>query len=338
MAPSQELLDRFRHESESGNPLADKGSFKDAMDSYPKDTLFRGYVDGAAVMKIARRDPDPDFQKILPKLGSLDWIAADVRVTSDGIRFDSSVHGTAGSALKGVAPTRPFTPSLPHAVPKDALFYVGFHGAKGMLTGLEHNPLFSETPEIRRYSNLLRRVESLLQGENAVYVRPGPSGKIPEVTLVTEPASGTNGMATLDRILSRYRSELQFPSLPKSARVAGVAARTIDVGPFKVYYANVGKRFVVTDFPAGIRALSGNPPSLAQSDEYNGALDSSEMPSKTQGFLYVNVHGGISYAQRLAGTPIPGAIKRNLKPLRSAVEYAATRPSELQLTFFIRIK
>jgi len=29
---------------------------------------------------------------------------------------------------------------------------------------------------------------------------------------------------------------------------------------------------------------------------------------------------------------------RNVKPLRSAVTYAATRPSDLQITFFLRIK
>jgi hypothetical protein len=117
-----------------------------------------------------------------------------------------------------------------------------------------------------------------------------------------------------------------------------VPARVFFADPVNVYYANVGKRLVVTDFPAGIKALKGNPPSLAQSREYKGALDASGMPANTQGFLYVNVHGGISYAERLAETPIPGEIKRNLRPLRSAVEYAATRPSELQVTFFLRIK
>jgi hypothetical protein len=62
------------------------------------------------------------------------------------------------------------------------------------------------------------------------------------------------------------------------------------------------------------------------------------VPAKTQGFVYVNISGGMGYAQRLARLPIPGEVKRNLRPLRSAVEYAATRPSEIQVTFFLRIK
>jgi hypothetical protein len=337
VAQSQATLDRFRRETRGGDSLADKRTFDDAMDAYPEDSLFRGYVDGKAVMEVARRDPDPDFRKILDKLGTLDWIGANLRVTDEGLRFDANVHGSAGPALKDVVPTRPFGPSLTKEVPANALVFATFHGAKGMLTGLENNPLFNDTPELRRYSDVLRRVESLLQGENAFYVRPG-SGKIPEVTLVTEPARGTNGMATLDRILARYRSQLDLPSQPKRSRVAGSPARTIDFGPFSVHYANVGKHLVITDLPAGIAALKGNRPGLAQSDEYEGAVDASDMPDRTQGFLYVNVRGGVAYAERLAGSPIPGEIKRNLRPLRSVVEYAYTRPSEIQLTFFLRIK
>jgi hypothetical protein len=30
-------------------------------------------------------------------------------------------------------------------------------------------------------------------------------------------------------------------------------------------------------------------------------------------------------------------VKRNLGPLRSAVEYAPSRPSEVEVTFFVRI-
>ena len=52
----------------------------------------------------------------------------------------------------------------------------------------------------------------------------------------------------------------------------------------------------------------------------------------------MNVRGGVRYAERLSGAAIPEDIKRNLAPLRSAVEYVATRPSEVQITFFLRIK
>jgi hypothetical protein len=56
-----------------------------------------------------------------------------------------------------------------------------------------------------------------------------------------------------------------------------------------------------------------------------------------QELFYVDVRGGVDLAQRLSNAPIPASIKRNLGPLKSAVEYAAGRPSEVQLTLFVRI-
>jgi hypothetical protein len=35
---------------------------------------------------------------------------------------------------------------------------------------------------------------------------------------------------------------------------------------------------------------------------------------------------------------IPPDVERNLKPLRSAVEYAVSRSHEFQISFFLRIK
>jgi uncharacterized protein DUF3352 len=337
LAESQAVLDRFRRESGSGASLADKSAFNDAMSSYPKDTLFRLFVDGGTVMDLIRSNTKPEERKKIDKFGSLDWIAADLRVTSEGIRFDTNVHGTAGPAFKGITPTRAFAPALPKEVPGDAVFFATFHGTKGMLTGLKDNPVFGSAPELQRYADVLQRVESLLLGENALYVRPA-AGKLPEVTFVAEPAPGTNGVTTLDRILARYGKELEFPSPPVPMRIAGSVARAIDFGPVTVYYANVGKHFVITNLPAGIKALKGGSKPLNQSEEFRGALDSAGVPAKTQGFFYINLKGGIDYAQRLTNTGIPGEVGRNLRPLRSAVEYALTRPSEIQLTLFIRIK
>jgi hypothetical protein len=329
LSGTRETIARFRRESEASGSLAESDRFKDAMDSYPEDSLFRAYVNGAAVTEFAK-SMDAEARKMMDKLGTLDWIAAGMRAQSDGIRFDTSLHGTAGPALKSAMPTRSYSPALQHEVPRDALLFASFHGNKGMFSGVD-------VPELKQYTEVLRRVESLLQGENAFYVRPG-QGRLPEVTFVAEPARGTNGMTTLDRILSRYRQQLEPMGRPRSIRVGGVPARELDFLFFKLYYANVGKRLVVTDLPAGIKALNGNAPSLAESDEYKEALDSAGMPAKTQGFVYVDVRGGVRYAERLAEAPIPSEIRRNLGPLRSAVEYALTRPSEVQVTFFLRIK
>ena len=49
-------------------------------------------------------------------------------------------------------------------------------------------------------------------------------------------------------------------------------------------------------------------------------------------------HFAGQFVKKLSNGSIPGDIERNLKPLRSVVEYAASRPSEVQVTFFVRIK
>ena len=340
LGQSQAAVDRFVRESESRDKtLADETGFRDAMSNYPEDALVRLYVDGPPVMDLARSDLSAADRDYVDKLGRLDWLASGFSVTSAGVRFDLNMHGKAGPALKDVIPTKPFASALTQDVPRDALAYFAFHGAKGMLTGLEDNPLFSEqVPELHRYAGVLKSVESLLKGENAFYVRPAGKGRTPEVTFVAEPAPGTDGAATLDRLIKRYRTDLELPSQPKPSRVAGLPAHTIDFGDYKVHYVNVGNRLVITNLGAGVQALKGNAPSLAESQDFQQALDSAGMPAKTQGFVYVNVKGGIDYAQRLANTNIPSGIKKNLQPLRSVVEYAATQPSEIQVTFFLHIK
>ena len=142
-------------------------------------------------------------------------------------------------------------------------------------------------------------------------------------------------MTTLDRILARFGSDLGVR--PKRTAVRGIPARSLDFGPFRVVYANVSGHLVVTTQPAGILAFGAPSSTLSGDQTFKDALDTAGLPDKTQGFLFVNVRGGARLAQRLAGMPIPGDVQRNLAPLRSALEYAVTRPSEVQVTLFVRI-
>ena len=53
---------------------------------------------------------------------------------------------------------------------------------------------------------------------------------------------------------------------------------------------------------------------------------------------YVDIRSSIPFGEKLARQRVPGEIARNLKPLRSAMEYAVSHTHELQATFFLRIK
>src|SRR5205823_9521680 len=137
-----------------------------------------------------------------------------------------------------------FTSHLTKTVPRDALLYATFHGTPNLFGALKTNPLL-DTPDFRRFSGVLRQIGKLLEGEDALYLRAPPSGQIPEVTLVTEPARCTDGAATLDRLLRRFQNELQI----RPKRTGDL--RTLDFGPVAIHYTNLDGKLVVTDLQSG---------------------------------------------------------------------------------------
>jgi hypothetical protein len=286
-------------------------------------------------MNEVRANLPAEATKLVDKLGTLDWVAASVRASSDGVRLDTTVRGEPGSLLRtGPATTTDssFEPSLASAIPADALAYLAFHGARGAFAGIGSNPALA-SPSFRPVRDLLRKVGDLVAGEGALYVRPG-IGRVPEVTLVTEPKPGTDGARTLDGILGDPSFHLRI----QRSQVAGVEERTVPFGGgYGLHYATVGRNLVVSDLAAGIAGFAGGGPGLAQSGTYSDALSAAGTPKRVRELLYVDVRGGVDLARRLSGAPIPDAVKRNLGPLKSAVEYAAGRPSEVQLTLFVRI-
>ena len=336
ISDKQSKIDRFRRESRGDSPkLADDPTFQKGMDAVAGDALVKGWISGAKIMNRINETVEPDIRNFITKVGTLDWIVASLRATGEGARYDTVVRGTPGELFRGIHASPGFHAMLPNRVPSDALFYFTFHGTRVMFNRLEKIPGASG-PDVKPALDFVRDIGKLMQGENALYVRRPPAGQIPEVTLVTEPQPRTNGAKKLDDILLDYA--IQIGTVPEDVSIAGVHARKLDFGPFKLYYGNVGGKLVITDLRAGIKGLKSGSTKLEQSDTFKDALDKSGMPSKTQGFAYVNVRGGLGLAERLSQQNIPNVVKRNLKPLRSAVEYAATRPSEVQVTFFVRIK
>lgn len=339
---NQEIIDRFEQASAAAKGTL-AGEFGKSIKKLSGDALVRAYVNGEQVLRFAREQGGPDAQQYIDKAGTLDWIALRLGATHDGIGFDAIVRGTLGKLFSGVPHTDSFDARLPKTAPADALFYLTFHGAKNMLAGLRQNPVL-RTPELRRYSGLFAKIGKLLQGENALYIRPGKGRipdvpvKIPEVTLVADPGPGVDGVDIIDLLFIRYASDSFF--VPEPTRIAGIPARKLDFGSGNVagYYANVDGKLVVTDLPSGIEGAKRGGKSLAESDDYRDAARASELPGRTQGFLYVNVHTSIPFVARLAEQSLPADVARNLKPLRSAVEYAVSRTHEVQVTVFLRIK
>ena len=140
----------------------------------------------------------------------------------------------------------------------------------------------------------------------------------------------------LDRVLNRFHKEIG--GRPRRVRVAGAAARVVGPGKPAVLYANAGGKLVVTDYPSGIRFTKEGGKPLTESDAYNEAASGSGLPDRPQIVLYVDIHSTVPAVERLAHTPIPAEVKRNLAPLRSALQYAVSRSHELEVSFFLGIK
>ena len=340
IAGNQATIDRFKHASNSASrTLSEESTFKRSMAKLGGDPIVRAYVNGDAVMEMVRKYGGRDIQPYVDKVGTLDWIALRSGVKPNGVALDTIVHGTPGKWFKGLHASEGFRPKLTDEAPQNALLYWTFHGVKGMLAGLEQNKLF-QTPEFRPYHQALRDLDTLLQGENAFYIRSGNGRSrdvpfaIPEVTFVAAPGKDVNGARVLDKLLLR---ELQ--AIPDETKIAGTSVRKLaDGNGFGLYYANVDGRLVVTDLPAGIRGIKDGGKSLSESGTYKDAADASGLPSKSQGFVFVNIHSSIPLVEKLAQQRVPNEIRRNLEPLDSAVQYAVTRTHELQISFFLLLK
>ncbi|MDX6400217.1 MAG: hypothetical protein QOF27_823 [Gaiellaceae bacterium] len=311
ISDKQATIAAFEQASDSAKRMlfADK-TFSSAMHK-AGDGILRAYVNGPPVMEAVRNVLGPSSASYLKKLGTLDWLLMSVRAKSDGIAWDTTVHGTPG---KQSVSAHGSDGSLQKLVPKDALLYLAFHGAKGMLSGLSGNPILQQ-PGFKGLGDALTQFDTILQGENALYVRAA-GGHLPEVTLIATPGHGVDGAAVFDRLLKGL------------AKGQGL----------HLHYANVKGRLVVSDLTSGISFAKNGGKSLAESPDYQGAAKSSGLPAKPQIVLYVDIHSTIPVIQRLGNVRIPAGVARNLEPLRSAVEYAVRRSNELQVSFFLRIK
>jgi hypothetical protein len=338
MASKQETIDRFVQASKSeATSLADVKAFKESTDRLGHDSVVHAYMNGRVLMRLARRRGGAQLQPYLEKLGKLDWIAARLVASSQGVRLDAIVHGTPGKLFRDAAKSPSFSPKLLGTVPADALLSLSFHGTKDMFGGLQRQELFKNTPQLRQLAGPLQQLGRILEGENVLYVRPGAARSpdvpfaIPEITLVSTPS--TDGTAILDRMVKRFAH-----TPPQVDTVGGTPVHLMARNGLGLYYADVDGKLVVTDQPGGILGAEGSGTSLSDSAEFKQTKDASGLPGKTWGLLYVNIRTSIPFGEKLARQHIPAEVARNLKPLRSAVEYAASHTHELQVTFFLRIQ
>ena len=338
MSSNQASIDAFKAANAQDGPvLADDESFSQAMDDYPDARDLQGVRerqdgDGRDAQDASGRPGEVPRQGRQPRLDRR-RPAHDLR--RHPLRHHRSRHARQSllrSSTGGDA-TPNFELSLPKQLPADVLAYIGFHGTTGTFKGLESNPILevarAEAGALGRRQDrhagrgreraVRAQVQRRHPGDHARHhaarrhrrrrdARRDPrrtrtSARRPSRRRSPAPTRGASSSATPDR-----RSTTRRSATSSSSRPCRPASRPSPTPGHRIARARCRTR--------------STPPSV---------------PDKVQSFFYVDIRGGLGLVEQLSGAPIPDAVKKNVKPLRSAVEYAASRPSEVQLTFFVRI-
>jgi hypothetical protein len=190
-------------------------------------------------------------------------------------------------------------------------------------------------PGMEHLDEVLTQLGRILEGENAFYVRPA-GGSYPEATFLATPPKGVDGAAILDTVLSRFSGELG--GKPRHVTIAGVPASVVGEGPLALMYANINGKLVVTDVTDGLSFAQSGGESLPQSDEFTQAALGSGVADKRHVGLFLDIRSTIAAVERLKGMKLPAGIRRDLTPLRSALESAVRHSHELEISLFLRIQ
>jgi hypothetical protein len=287
--------------------LADNTLFLDAMNHLPDDALVRAYANGEEAHTLFASIPGQLESRQIPTgaryrlkrersrerkpfgVGTLEfpWLAAAVTSSDAGLRLEIvAPRGeltAPGPPRLAVQPIAPYASALVDEIPSGVLAVVDFQVPESTFELMPELP--AALPKLFGSGglDLASRLDAILGGETAIYVRPG--FPMPEITLVTEPSDTSKASATLDELLAGAPKDGPLASLRLHRAVLG--------GQFVVSTTQKG----IDDFSAGGRKLSADP-SFLEAGQRVG------MPPETTGFVYVNAHAAVPLLA-LAGVKLP---------------------------------
>jgi Protein of unknown function (DUF3352) len=337
VADGQDKLDRFKQDANSGGALADDATFKDATGALSDHALVKAFANGRLIVDRLRQ--------VFPQLASasgttkFDWASAELVSKDDGLALDGNVK-TSGS--KSTA--KPYKAKLLGSVPSGALLYASFHGSGQTQSQLEkalRSGTGSLPPQARPLLKLIQRLAPLFANENALYVRTGSIAVIPEVTLVTQPKSTSQGVATIDKIVATLGSNFGVPLHARPTTIAGARFKELNLGHVSLFYGAIGGKVVITDSQRGVSDLQGGGSKLKDDSTFKDAKKASGLPDSTNGFVYVNLKDAIPLLEslvQLGGVQSPPEVSDNLRPLQSFVLWSTRDGDVTKFTLFLEIK
>jgi hypothetical protein len=315
---SQAHLDAFE-QGLSGGALSDDATYTQANGKLSGDALAKVYANGAKLAD-ALKAKLPQLGTAQAQTQTLVWAAGQLLASDGGL----TANVVAKTSDAQSAP-QPYEAKLVDEVPAGALAFLSFNGESfksasfsQALQGL------SGIPQAATLLPLLKQFGAIFAHENALYVLP--SVGIPEVTLVAQPDSPEQATAAIDGLLS-LAGKSAGVSPPKSVTINGVSAKAVTVRNVTIYYGVDGGKLIVSSSQAAFGQLGGSGQKLSGDSTFTDALKAAGMPSKTDGFLYVNLKDSIPYVEslaQLANAKISPQVTENLQPLRTLLGWATS--------------
>src|SRR6266540_2011403 len=352
MARDQATLSAFEERRAAvGGSLDGDSAFKDAFRDLPDDALVQAFVRGSAIQSrinaaIAKQAPVPGFTPSAA-LGTLDSLGAAVIPQPAGLRLQATASGD----FKGNPST--FHPELPSQLPAGALAYVSFSNLEGSIRHAldrvgQFVPNFDQARaqfEAQLGFSLDRDLLPLFGGEGAIAVYPvehnsGAPVPVPMVDFVLKVGDEAAAHRVIDSLTSL--GEQSGKGKVTTTEIAGVQATQVAIRKdVSLYVTAFGGKVVVTNNGAAIEALQRAGSKLADDPVYKAAVQGSDLPHETSGFLYANLQSGLGYAFNFAeqqqGQPLKPEVLANTEPLRGLLLYTSKHGGHFDFNGFLGI-
>jgi hypothetical protein len=311
VAEEQGHLDAYRTAVDRGT-LDGAAGFREAMTGLPEDSIAVAYLSGKALASgwTAYAPLVPMPRRVGPNTdGTLESLGLAVEATDDGLRIAGSVR-TDGPEVPSYEPT------LFRRVPDRSIIAVSFHGTPELteLLGSE-DALGAFLPAIEEQLGVeLADILELLEGEAALYVRPGLV--IPEVSLAVEAPDAARAMGIVDRLARGLGGEVE------TLEVDGVTAHAVAIDKVRIVWAAFDGVLLVSTAPTAIRDFRSDGAKLVEDERFQEAVERVGLGDRTGGLVYADLDEAVPFLEGLAGLAgerLPAEWRRNLEPLDTFV-------------------
>jgi hypothetical protein len=229
-------------------------------------------------------------------------------------------------------------------VPAGAILYLSFNNVGNQLDQLVDQYSSSQPDFDRQRAELesalglrLDDIVDVLRGEGA-FALYRTSSSTPDVLFAVSVDDEAKARRLVDRLSGL--AALTGTATSTNVRIAGISATEISYSGTSVYSAVFGGDLVLTNSRSVIEDMAGDAPTLAGDADYKSAVAASDMPTETNGFVYMDLRGGLdwgfSYAES-QGTTVPDSWRENTEALRSVLMYSAKEGDSFRFAGFLGI-